>query len=243
VGILARSVEDVALIFQAIAGHDPKDYHSLDEVVPDCLSNLESQKAPRLGLVRQYFFDQADEEMREHTESVAERLRQAGAEVQEIELPSSFPDIYAHGRSIMAVEAAAYHQEMFAKHKKQYGTDLGELIERGLAISATEYARILQTRLQQYADVEPLLHQVDALLTPGVPGVAPHGLANTGSPIMHGPWTFMGVPTISLPTGLNKDGLPFAVQLVGPPLAENQLLTVARWCERVLNVYLRPPLV
>lgn len=172
--------------------------------------------------------------MREHTETVVEYLHQSGAEVQEIELPSSFPDIYTNGRTIMAVEAATYHQEMFANHKNQYGTEIGKLIEDGLTISATEYARTLQTRLQQYADVEPLplFHQVDALLTPGAPGAAPHGLGCTGNPVMQALWTIMGVPTISLPTRLNKDGLPLAVQLVGPPLAEDRLLTTARWCER-----------
>ena len=243
VGILARTIEDVALIFQAIAGHDPKDYHSLNKMVPDCLSNLESQKAPRLGLVRQYFFEHADEEMRQHTESVVESLRQAGAEVQEIELPSSFPDIDANGRTIMAVEVATYHQEMFANHKNQYGTEIGKLIEDGLAIPTTEYVKALQRRLQQYADVESLLHQVDVLVTPGAPSAAPYSLASTGSAVMQAPWTIMKVPTISLPTGLSEDGLPLAVQLVGPSLAEDYLLSVARWCERVLNVSFWPPLV
>jgi len=243
VGILARNVKDVALIFQAIAGHDSKDYHSLDEVVPDCLSNLEGQKAPRLGLVKQYFLEHADKEMRQHTENVVESLRQAGAEVQEIELPSSFQDIHANGRTIMAVEAATYHQDMFAKHKNQYGTEIGKLIENGLAIPTIDYVKALQRRLQQYADVKPLLSQVDALLTPGAPGAAPYSLASTGNPVMQAPWTIMGVPTISLPTGLSKDGLPLAVQLVGPPLSEDHLLNVAQWCERVVNVCFRPPIV
>ncbi len=243
VGILARTVEDAALIFQAIAGHDSMDYHSLGDAVPDCLSNLESQRIPRLGLVRQYFYDNADEEMRSHTDDIVERLRQAGAEIQEIELPCNFSEILDNGHTIMAVEAATYHQAMFIKYKDQYRTEMSKLIEQGLSTSAIEYARILETHLQQYADVKPLLHQVDAILTPGAVGAAPCGLASTGSPVMQGPWTIMGIPTMSLPTGLNKDGLPLAVQLVGHPKAEDHLLTTARWCERVLNVRLRPPLV
>ena len=239
VGILARTVEDAALIFQTIAGHDPADCHSLDDAVPDCLSNLESPRAPRLGLVRQYFYDNADEEIRSHTEDIVERLRQAGAEVQGIELPSDFSEIRDNGRTIAAVEAASYH----LKQKDKCGTNMRKFIEQGLSISGIEYARIQERRLQQYADVKPLLHQVDALLTPGATGAAPRGLANTGNPAMQEPWSIMGIPTISLPTGLNKGGLPLAVQLVGHPKAEAHLLTVARWCERVLNVHLRPPLV
>ena len=243
VGILARTVEDAALIFQTIAGHDSMDCHSLGDAVPDCLSNLESQRAPRLGVVRQYFFDNADEEMRSHTDDIVERLRRAGAEVHGIEFPCNFSEILDNGRTIMAVEAATYHQAMFIKHKNQYRTEMSKLIEQGLSTSAIEYAKILETRLQQYASVEPLLHQVDALLIPGAVGAAPHGLASTGSAAMQGPWTIMGIPTISLPTGLNKNGLPLAIQLVGHPKAEDHLLTTARWCERVLNVQLRLPLV
>lgn len=242
VGILARTVADAALVFQTIAGHDPRDHHSLDAPVPDCLGNLESRKAPHLGLVRQYFFEHADEEMRSHTEKAVECLRQAGAKVEEIVPPPSFATVPDTGNSIMAVEAAAYHQEMFAKHKEQYRPGIRKLIEDGLTIRSTEYASALQTRLQQYADIEPILHQIDALLTPGTTGTAPHGLAFTGSAVMQAPWSIIGVPSISLPTGLSQSGLPLAIQLAGPPKAEDRLLAVARWCEKALNVHLRPPL-
>jgi amidase len=131
---------------------------------------------------------------------------------------------------------------MFAKHKNEYGPKLRELIENGLTIPATEYAKALQTRLQQSVDVEPVLHRVDALLTPGITSAAPRGLGSTGNAAMQAPWSIIGVPSISLPTGLNKDGLPLAIQLVGPPKAEDRLLAVARWCEKALNVHLRPPL-
>jgi len=97
-------------------------------------------------------------------------------------------------------------------------------------------------RLQQCAEMEPLLYKADALLTPGIQGPAPHGLSSTGNPVMQGPWTIMGVPSVSLPSGLSQSGLPLAIQLAGPPKAEDRLLAVARWCESVLKVDLRPPL-
>ncbi len=90
--------------------------------------------------------------------------------------------------------------------------------------------------------MEPLLHRVDAMLTPTITGPAPHGLSSTGNPVMQGPWTIMGVPSISLPSGLSQSRLPLAVQLAGPPKAEARLLAIARWCESVLKVDLRPPL-
>jgi Asp-tRNA(Asn)/Glu-tRNA(Gln) amidotransferase A subunit family amidase len=241
VGILARSVKDATTVFQVLAGYDPKDYLSLNAAVPDCTSDLESSRRPVLGLLKEYFFDNADEEMRRHMEPVLESLRQAGAEIKEIGLPPGFRDVMADGAVIMAVEAAAYHQEMFVTHKNEYGAETIALIERGLNTSATEYARKLQSRLRQIKDATSLFQEADVLLTPGATGAAPYGLASTGNPVMQGPWTILGVPTISLPTGLNGNGLPLAIQLVGPPLAEGRLLAAARWCERALDTNLRPP--
>jgi len=220
VGVLARTVEDAALVFQAIAGYDPCDLNALIEAVPDCLSNLESQKVPHFGLVREYFYDNADEEMRTHTDNVAESLRHAGAEIKEVRLPSSFPHIHSNGRTIMVVELAAYHKEMFARNKDGYREGIRKLIEEGFAIT--------------------IFGGLDALITPGAPGAAPEGLESTGSPVMQAPWTVVGVPTINLPTGLSKTGLPLGTQLVGHPRTEDRLLAVARWCERVLDMHLRP---
>ena len=239
-GIIARSVEDAAIVFQAIAGHDPNDTHSLGDPVPDCISHLRSLRPPRLGLARQHFFEHADEEMRRHTEEVAERLRRAGAAVEEVSLPASFADIPDTAQVITSVEAAAYHREMFAEHTEDYKPHIRQLIEEGLATPATRYASALEARLQQRADVAPLLNTVDALITPGAPGAAP-GLETTGKAVMQRPWSVTGVPAIGIPTGLSAGGLPLAVQLVGPPKREDQLLAVALWCERALGVHLRPP--
>ncbi len=242
VGILARTVRDAAVVFQAIAGHDPRDALSLDEPVPDCLSSLEEQGPPRLGLVRGFFYDHADEEMRRHTDEIAALLRQAGATIEEAVPPPSFTTIVDNARIIMAVEAAAYHRDHFAKHKDKYRAGIRQMIEKGLATDSVEHERALKVRLQQYSEMEPLLHRADALLTPTITGPAPHGLSATGNPVLQGPWTIMGVPSISLPSGLSQSGLPLAVQLAGPPRAEDRLLRVARWCEKALGVTLRPPL-
>ena len=242
VGILARSVEDTAIVLQILAGYDSQDPHSLSQPMSDCLASLHSQEAPRLGLLREYFFDYADDEMRHHTEEVAEHLHQAGAKVEEVALPPGFDTIGETNSIIMSVEAAAYHQEVFAKHRDQYGTKIGDMIERGLATAAIEYARALQSRLRQRVEMQPLLNKVDALLTPGAPGTAPRDLTTTGNPVMQVPWSTLGLPTIGLPTGLGQNGLPLGVQLIGASLTENHLLKVARWCERVLDVHLQPPL-
>ncbi len=82
---------------------------------------------------------------------------------------------------------------------------------------------------------------VDALLTPTTSSSAPADLATTGDSSFQLPWTLVGFPAISLPVGLGETGMPLAVQLVGPPRADERLLAIAGWCERVLGVTLRPP--
>ena len=241
-GILARSVEDTALIFTAIAGHDPADCRTLDQPVPVIPKPLADRKAPRIGLVREYFYENADEEMRRHTDETVERLRQAGAEISEISLPPGFAEIQPNGRIILSVEGYAYHKEMIDHHRDGYRPGIRELLDEGAAVSAVDYANALQKRLRHLADIRTLFHHVDALLTPGAPGAAPHGLSATGSPVIQAPWTIVEIPSISLPTGLNRDDLPLAIQLAGPAGEEADLLSITAWCERALAVRLRPTL-
>ena len=242
VGILARTVTDTAIVFQAIASHDPKDALTLNEPVPDYIASLQRQSPPRLGLVRAFFYENADEEMRQHTDEVVARLSQAGATVEEVAPPPSFATIIDNARLIMAFEAAESHRESFARHGDKYRDGIRKLIEDGRAINPSDYRKALNVRRQQCAEMESLLQESDALLTPGIPGAAPHGLASTGSPVMQAPWTIMGVPSLSLPSGLSRNRLPLSVQLASPTRAEARLLAVARWCEEVLGVTLQPPL-
>ncbi len=240
VGILTRSVEDAALVFQAVAGYDPRDMYSLDAPAPDPVPHLDRNKAPKLGLARGYFLENADKEMWQQTEKAAQKLARAGAEVIDVALPPDFRVAADVNRIIMRVEAAAYHQEMFAKKKNLYGPNIRSLIEDGLKTPVTLYARALEMRLEMRAKVIPLLSKLDALLTPGTIGEAPEGLGSTGDAAMQRPWSTMSIPTIGLPAGLSKKGLPMGIQLAGKPFGEAELFGVGRWCEKVLDFKLKP---
>ncbi|MBN1224892.1 MAG: amidase [Candidatus Aminicenantes bacterium] len=243
VGLFAKCVEDAGIIFQAIAGNDPRDIHSLNEPVPTSSENLKNPKPPRFGVVRDFFYDNADEEMKEHVNDAAERLKTEGALVEEVSFPAHYFDsVFENGKTIMKVEAAACHQEMFTAHKDLYSPKIRAFIEEGLRIPSVDYAKALQTRLKQRTQLPYHFDAFDAFLTPAAPGAAPPGLENTGSPVMQAPWTILGVPTISLPLGLNEEGFPLGIQIAGPPRAEDILFSAARWCERILGVHLRPPL-
>lgn len=249
VGILARSVADAALLLQILAGHDPQDPYSQNEPAPDYLAALDRWRTPpRLGLVRGSFFDKATDEVRRHTEQVAARLARDGAFVEEAPLPPTFGSAHETLRTILLAECAAYHRERFAERQDDYGPRIRSTIERGLALSATDYALALQRRLalqREMAHPDSSGYPAapyDALLTPATPAPAPRDLTTTGDPFMQSPWSLLGFPAISLPTGLSADGLPLAIQLVGAPDDEPRLLWTARWCEQVLDFRFRPPL-
>ena len=243
VGVLVRSVEDAALMVQAIAGHDPKDPYSIEAPVPDYFSApKKGVSAPRLGLVREYFFEQVDEESRQHTERTVAALRGAGAVVDEVSLPPSFAEVRDTMSAILQAECAAYHRDRFGQRRGLYGSLVSSIIEQGLQISAVDYLAAKHRRRVQQREMEPIAARYDALITPGATGPAPRDLTSTGDPAMQLPWSVLGFPSISLPTGLSEDGMPLALQMAASPEREARLLWAARWCEAVVALQLHPTL-
>jgi aspartyl-tRNA(Asn)/glutamyl-tRNA(Gln) amidotransferase subunit A len=243
VGILVRSVEDAAWVLQTIAGPDPHDPGALSEPVGAYVTAVQqADAAPRIGVLREFFADEADAETRQHTETTAAQLARAGAVVRDVALPPSFGSVLAAHRIVMKVEVAAFHDKMFTTQREQYGPKLRESIESGLVISGVAYLRAQRLRRLFQEEVSQMFSDVDVLLTPAIPAPAPRDLNTTGDARFQSPWTYAGVPTIALPTGRSQDGLPLGIQLIAPSRQEERLLQAARWCETSLNITLTPPL-
>ena len=242
-GPLARTVSDIALVLQVLAGHDPLDPSSSHAPVPDYLQAVQhADRPPRLGLLRQFYLEHADPELRAHTEAVAGQLARAGAAVDEVKLPDSFGAALSAHRIIMHVEAAAVHADLFRQHADLYRPKLRATIEAGTLIPAVSYIQAQRLRRQFRQDMTQLFRRVDFLLAPAATGAAPQGLTSTGDPSFNSPCSFSGLPAITIPSGLSVAGLPLAIQLMAPAFAEDRLLAAARWCEVTLHVNLRPPL-
>ena len=224
VGPFARSVADAALVLSVMADH---------------VFETPVVQAPRLVVGRQ-LFDRAEPTLRRHLDALVERLAEAGARVTELTLPPPFADIHAAGQVVLEVEAATYHQAMFDKHAADYGPGMAEMVPRGLARAATEYVVANRARLAFREAMIPLLEAHDALLSPTAPGTAPAGLGWTGDASLCAPWSSAGVPSLSLPTGVDDTGLPLALQLVQAPGGTARLLGVAAWCEHVVGFAARP---
>jgi len=242
VGILVRTVDDAAVMLQAMAGHDVKDPGSSTQAVPDYLAQMkEFDRAPRIGVLRDFFFDESGQEVRNHTESMVQKLAQAGAAVEETRLPRSFATAHSCQRIVMNVECAAYHQEFFSSRADEYGPKLRASIEMGMLVPGVEYLQAQRLRREFRRDMIDLAKRFDVLLTPTTPEIAPRDLNTTGDARFQAPWTSSGLPTVTIPTGLSQAGLPLAVQLAALPFEEGKLLAAARWCEAVCGAGLGPP--
>ena len=233
VGILTRTVADAALMLTVLAGEDDNDPGTLRRPAPDFSAEMAewAERAPRLGLVREYFEDYATPEAWAHTEEVAHRLASAGAEVVELGLPASFAWAHSMQRIVMNVECAAFHRDNHRARAGDYGPRIRGGIEMGLLTPAATYLKAQRLRREFRVALGEMAGRVDAVLTPATPSPAPRDLGTTGDAAFQSPWTAAGLPTVALPTGLSDGGLPMGVQLGGTMGEEGRLLGAARWCE------------
>ncbi|MBM3226877.1 MAG: amidase [Candidatus Tectomicrobia bacterium] len=243
VGILVRSVQDAALVLEAIAGPDPHDASTLPQAIGAYTQAVQhADTPPRLGVLRDFFRTHADAETQQNLNTTVERLARAGAQVREVTLPPSYTTVLAAHRMIMKVEAAAFHTDMFMSQREQYGARLRETVEMGLVIPSVDYLRAQRLRRLFQEEIPQMFTDVDILVTPSAPAPAPRDLHTTGDARFQSPWSHAGVPTITLPSGLSQAGLPLGFQLIAPAMEEERLFRAARWCEAALDITLTPPL-
>ena len=189
---------------------------------------------PKLGRVRGAFDEDCDPAMRDAMRNAIDRLVEAGAEASDVALPESFGDVSSNHRTVMAAEAAAVHQQRLADHPDDYLSGVRSLIEAGLAISAVDYVRARHHQVRLKLEIMPSFAGFDVLVCPATIGTAPD-ITTTGDPSFNAPWSYTGLPTVSIPMAVAENGLPLAMQLVGRPMSENSLFRTAAWCEDVLR--------
>ena len=221
VGFFTRTVEDSTIMLNVLSGVE----HRPD---PD-------PEPPKLGLLRGYYQEAAEESVWEGLMDAAGGLQDAGAEVLELQLPRSFEYVHpAHG-IIFSAEAASVHEEGFRRDPASYKPKMRSQVAAGLLIPSPAYLRAKRIKGVFAMEARDLLEEVDCLLTPSSVTPALRGLESTGDPAFNAPWSFCGFPVITVPCGLTGDGLPLGLQLTGLPFAEEGLLSAAGWCERILD--------
>lgn len=228
VGLFARSIPDVALLLEQVAGHEPGDPASRPRArVPyGAIAAEEPPLPPMFAFVKTPRWEAVDADARE---AFAELVEHLGDRVEEVDL-SAAEDAYEWHRLVMEAEMATSLHREWERGRERLSRRLRERIERGREVRAVDYLRALAQIPALDAGFTELFEQrYDAILTPAASGTAPAGLESTGDPMFCTLWTLCGMPALSVPLMQGASGLPLGVQLVGPRHGDGRLLRTARW--------------
>jgi Asp-tRNA(Asn)/Glu-tRNA(Gln) amidotransferase A subunit family amidase len=227
VGVLARSVEDAALLAEVMVGFDAEDPDTHPVARPPLAATAVSAPPlpPRFAFVRTPAWPQAEPVVASAFAELTEALGEAAGEV---ELGPGFERAVGLHRIVMDVEMAHNLHRDYEQGGDKLSPVLRALIERGRGHPAVEYTRALAGAAALNAILDPVFDEYDAILTPAAPGEAP-APDTTGNPVFCTTWTYLGTPAVTLPLLQGEHGLPIGVQLVGRRGNDARLLRTARW--------------
>jgi amidase len=252
VGPMTRSAADAAAILGVVAGADRNDPTTYNALVPDYLETIgDGVRGLRIGIDRGYATDGVDRQVVAALTEAERVFKGLGATIREVRFPP-YQKLVSQWIAMCSVETAAAHADTYPARKSEYGPDLAQLIDQGIATKGTEIAGIALERMRFSRELSELFQAVDILLIPTMPvptpslelmkayGEDPNVLL--GILRFTAPFDFSGSPTLTLPNGFDAAGMPLSMQLVGPHLSEGALVragaafqSVTTWRQR------RPP--
>lgn len=237
IGPFAWTAQETAWIYSAMAGPDPADDTTLDADVelPEFAAEPRLEGV-RLGVPGNFYFENLDSGVDAACGAALQVFTDLGAELVPVRVPD-ISEINELHRLILFVEGAAVHQKTFAERREDYGEDQRPLFDQGLEIRAVDYFAAERRRQEFTAEMEAVLDDVDALLAPAV--VVPPAPIGSATLDLNGVETdvraattrnsrglnLTGLPILTLPCGFTN-GLPVGLQVVGPQLAESQVLQI-----------------
>jgi aspartyl-tRNA(Asn)/glutamyl-tRNA(Gln) amidotransferase subunit A len=233
VGPMTRTARDSALLYEVLSAQPVK---SVD------VKNL------RLGLAREPFWQQVDGDVEQAMAASVATMKHFTREIRDVTLPvlptalaSPLPRTYS---TVILAEAYAFHREMLERHPERYHAGTRASIELGKPLSAAEYilARREMERLRAGAAVL-LFRNVDVLITPTAPGAAFKLGSNPDLVFLRNtaPWNLYGLPTISVPCGFTKSGLPIGLQITGGPDHDEAVFSLAAAFQAETDFHHRRP--
>ena len=245
-GPMARSVEDAALILQAIAGHDPDDPTTSDRPVPDYAAALKGDvRGLRVGVPRQDAFPNATEDVVRGIEEALRTLAGLGAILVDVAAPWLLEAAVIWPK-IAGPEAAYYHRQNLEQRPQDIAEPVRNRLLAGRNVLAVDYLRGLETQRRIKDEVARLFEDIDLLVTPATPATATliaDELAATGREShIHrftAPFNITGQPAISLPCGFDPQGLPIGLQIIGRPWEEETVLRAAHAYEQATEWHRR----
>jgi Asp-tRNA(Asn)/Glu-tRNA(Gln) amidotransferase A subunit family amidase len=226
-GPFARSVEDLALTLDVIAGYDAADPDTRP-LASSGFRAVEAEKpgrAPRFAFVKTPVWDKADGEAQQALEQFVKGL---GDACFTYDLPGHFAEAWDAQRMVMAAEMAFNLGKIADRGGDKVSQRFHELMAEGRQVAATRYLDMIALRQRLRDELAPLFERCDAIITLSTPGVAPEGTA-TGNPVFNSMWSLLGLPAVTLPLLQGQNKMPIGVQLIGGFNDDARLLRTASW--------------
>ncbi len=236
VGPMTRSVADAGIILEAIAGFDPNDPTSLPNPVPNMLEGIgQDLQGVRIGFDEHYATHDIDTELADAVRTGVKVLADQGAEIVEVELPDV--DEYVSAWPILCTtEAVVAHAATYPSQRDAYGPWFQGWLDMGAKVTGAEYAKANHLRAACTGHLRRVFSEIDVLVCPSM-SAPPHVVTEKG---LYGayeprdpkfqrftvPFNYNGAPTLSVPCGMNSEGLPLSIQFVGKHLTEPLLCRV-----------------
>ena len=233
IGFFARSVDDVAYAFQLLK--NDQSLKAKEIAIPNLELNADNEiiesQSPKIAFLETPFDELLSSEQQELMSLAILKLEKRGAVITKLKLPDEYWDAIQCLHLIMEVEAAQIHSEHMLHSSELLCPNIKDLVEKGLKHLTKDYehALILQQKLRQ--SIGHFFGTFDALLTAPATGEAPKGLEWTGDPIFCALASFLGTPSIAVPVGKSKSGLPLGIQLIGAYKDDAKLLSIAKFSE------------
>ncbi|MFQ5879805.1 MAG: amidase, partial [Dehalococcoidia bacterium] len=236
-GPMVRTALDAALMLAVLAGYDEGDPASAPVGVADYAGGIEGGVAGlRVGVPRRHFYEEVEADVLAAVEEALGVLSELGASVQEVEVPS-ISQAAAATTSIIQGEATTYHLSYLRRQPQDYVPEMRTRLEAGAMEAAVHYVQAQRLRAQLTQEVMGVLSQVDLLVTPTTPIVAPtlavlQGMRTIADVLAKfsrftNPFNLAGLPAVSVPCGFDSQRLPIGMQLVAGPFQEATLLRAA----------------
>jgi amidase len=234
IGPMCRTVADAATMLQIIAGEDPSDPTALTAPVPSYAAELGAGIGKlRIGVDWRLLEDRVDAAVAESIRQAASIFELLGCHVREVVLPP-IAEPMARVVPLMLAEIRAAHAESYPRHADHYGPSLARMLARGDTLGGVDVARAVHARAAWTGRLRRLFDEIDILLIPAAPGPTPSckeldAMQGDEGALMDRisrytlPFNVSGSPTLSLPCGVDRNGMPLGLQLVGPHLAESVL--------------------
>ena len=257
VGPISRTVEDCAITYQAIAGHDPKDSYTWDTPVPDYRAALDGNiQSIKVGVIREKVYaDEIDPEIKDALIKAIGVLGELGASVEEVSLPL-IEKAGAFSKCLTDMEGAAVHYERLKDQDqiRQYDHNSRVRLLTGILTPAQVYYKAQKLRALLRQQILELLERVDVLVLATTPAPSPRipdapGLKSKedaagrifGVRNYTGPFNLASTPAISIPCGFTSQNLPISLQIAGRPFEDETVMKVAHAYEQATSWHTRRP--